>query len=154
DRESPCHVKLLRSQKVVYISCGEEHTAVLTKSGGVFTFGAGSCGQLGHDSMNDEVNPRRVLELMGSEVSQIACGRHHTLAFVPSSGMIYAFGCGTRGQLGTGHTYNVKCPSPVKGHWAAHNGQLSGKPDACKYHIVKHIFSGGDQTFVLCSKYE
>uniref|UniRef100_A0A8C0FSA2 HECT-type E3 ubiquitin transferase n=1 Tax=Bubo bubo TaxID=30461 RepID=A0A8C0FSA2_BUBBB len=128
DRESPCHVKLLRSQKVVYISCGEEHTAVLTKSGGVFTFGAGSCGQLGHDSMNDEVNPRRVLELMGSEVSQIACGRHHTLAFVPSSGMIYAFGCGTRGQLGTGHTCNVKCPSPVKGHWAAHNGQLSGKP--------------------------
>ncbi|OXB72100.1 UNVERIFIED_CONTAM: hypothetical protein H355_012400 [Colinus virginianus] len=154
DRESPCHVKLLRSQKVVYISCGEEHTAVLTKSGGVFTFGAGSCGQLGHDSMNDEVNPRRVLELMGSEVSQIACGRHHTLAFVPSSGMIYAFGCGTRGQLGTGHTCNVKCPSPVKGHWAAHNGQLSGKPDACKYHIVKHIFSGGDQTFVLCSEYE
>lgn len=31
DRESPCHVKLLRTQKVVYISCGEEHTAVLTK---------------------------------------------------------------------------------------------------------------------------
>ncbi|KAL6079784.1 hypothetical protein STEG23_023425 [Scotinomys teguina] len=75
DRESPCHVKLLRTQKVVYISCGEEHTAVLTKSGGVFTFGAGSCGQLGHNSMNDEVNPRRVLELMGSEVTQIACGR-------------------------------------------------------------------------------
>lgn len=45
------------------------------QSGGVFTFGAGSCGQLGHDCLNDEVNPRRVLELMGSEVSQIACGR-------------------------------------------------------------------------------
>ncbi|KAB0368221.1 hypothetical protein FD755_019987, partial [Muntiacus reevesi] len=127
DRESPCHVKLLRTQKVVYISCGEEHTAVLTKSGGVFTFGAGSCGQLGHDSMNDEVNPRRVLELMGSEVTQIACGRQHTLAFVPSSGLIYAFGCGARGQLGTGHTCNVKCPSPVKGYWAAHSGQLSAR---------------------------
>ncbi|XP_015266275.1 PREDICTED: probable E3 ubiquitin-protein ligase HERC3 [Gekko japonicus] len=75
DRESPCHVKLLRSQMVVYISCGNDHTAVLTKSGGVFTFGAGSFGQLGHDCLNDEVNPRRVLELMGSEVSQIACGR-------------------------------------------------------------------------------
>uniref|UniRef100_A0A8C0QWT0 HECT and RLD domain containing E3 ubiquitin protein ligase 3 n=1 Tax=Canis lupus dingo TaxID=286419 RepID=A0A8C0QWT0_CANLU len=124
DRESPCHVKLLRTQKVVYISCGEEHTAVLTKSGGVFTFGAGSCGQLGHDSMNDEVNPRRVLELMGSEVTQIACGRQHTLAFVPSSGLIYAFGCGAKGQLGTGHTCNVKCPSPVKGYWAAHSGQI------------------------------
>ncbi|XP_059867956.1 probable E3 ubiquitin-protein ligase HERC3 isoform X1 [Delphinus delphis] len=154
DRESPCHVKLLRTQKVVYISCGEEHTAVLTKSGGVFTFGAGSCGQLGHDSMNDEVNPRRVLELMGSEVTQIACGRQHTLAFVPSSGLIYAFGCGERGQLGTGHTCNVKCPSPVKGCWAAHSGQLSARADRFKYHIVKQIFSGGDQTFVLCSKYE
>ncbi|XP_023606187.1 probable E3 ubiquitin-protein ligase HERC3 isoform X4 [Myotis lucifugus] len=154
DRESPCHVKLLRTQKVVYISCGEEHTAVLTKSGGVFTFGAGSCGQLGHDSMNDEVNPRRVLELMGSEVTQIACGRQHTLAFVPSSGLIYAFGCGARGQLGTGHTCNVKCPSPVKGYWAAHSGQLSATADRFKYHIVKQIFSGGDQTFVLCSKYE
>ncbi|KAJ8781757.1 hypothetical protein J1605_010741 [Eschrichtius robustus] len=154
DRESPCHVKLLRTQKVVYISCGEEHTAVLTKSGGVFTFGAGSCGQLGHDSMNDEVNPRRVLELMGSEVTQIACGRQHTLAFVPSSGLIYAFGCGARGQLGTGHTCNVKCPSPVKGYWAAHSGQLSARADRFKYHIVKEIFSGGDQTFVLCSKYE
>ncbi|XP_025053063.1 probable E3 ubiquitin-protein ligase HERC3 isoform X4 [Alligator sinensis] len=32
DRETPCHVKLLRTQKVVYISCGEEHTAVLTKN--------------------------------------------------------------------------------------------------------------------------
>uniref|UniRef100_A0A8C8YMQ3 HECT-type E3 ubiquitin transferase n=1 Tax=Prolemur simus TaxID=1328070 RepID=A0A8C8YMQ3_PROSS len=154
DRESPCHVKLLRTQKVVYISCGEEHTAVLTKNGGVFTFGAGSCGQLGHDSMNDEVNPRRVLELMGSEVTQIACGRQHTLAFVPSSGLIYAFGCGARGQLGTGHTCNVKCPSPVKGYWAAHSSQLSARADRFKYHIVKQIFSGGDQTFVLCSKYE
>uniref|UniRef100_A0A8C0IPH8 HECT-type E3 ubiquitin transferase n=1 Tax=Chelonoidis abingdonii TaxID=106734 RepID=A0A8C0IPH8_CHEAB len=131
DRESPCHVKLLRTQKVVYICCGEEHTAVLTKSGGMFTFGAGSCGQLGHDSMNDEVNPRRILELMGSEVSQIACGRQHTLALVPSSGLIYAFGCGTKGQLGTGHTCNVKCPSPVKGHWVAHNGQLADRAGKC-----------------------
>lgn len=154
DRESPCHVKLLRTQKVVYISCGEEHTAVLTKSGGVFTFGAGSCGQLGHDSVNDEVNPRRVLELMGSEVTQIACGRQHTLALVPSSGLIYAFGCGAKGQLGTGHTCNVKCPSPVKGHWAAHSGQLSARADRFKYRVVKQIFSGGDQTFVLCSTYE
>ncbi|XP_054845554.1 probable E3 ubiquitin-protein ligase HERC3 isoform X1 [Eublepharis macularius] len=152
DRESPCHVKLLRSQKVVYISCGNDHTAVLTKSGGVFTFGAGSFGQLGHDSLNDEVNPRRVLELMGSEVSQIACGRQHTLAFVPSSGIIYAFGCGTKGQLGTGHICSLKSPSPVKGQWAAYNEHPLGTTDPCKYYIVKHIFSGGDQTFVLCSE--
>lgn len=31
DRAVPCHIKFLRSQKVVYISCGDEHTAALTK---------------------------------------------------------------------------------------------------------------------------
>ncbi|KAE8630832.1 hypothetical protein XENTR_v10000981 [Xenopus tropicalis] len=153
-RETPCHVKPLRTHKVIYISCGEEHTAILTKAGGLFTFGAGGSGQLGHDSLNNEINPRRVLELMGSEVSQIACGRQHTLAFVPSSGTLYAFGCGDLGQLGTGHKNNVKCPAVVKGKWAAHSGQISMHADRAAYNIVKQIFSGGNKTFVLCSKLE
>ncbi|KAJ8336195.1 hypothetical protein SKAU_G00395380 [Synaphobranchus kaupii] len=113
DRAVPCHIKFLRTQKVVYISCGERHTAALTKDGGLFTFGDGSQGQLGHDSTNNELLPRRVLELMGSEVSQIACGRHHTLAFVPSSGLVYAFGCNSKGQLGTGTRGNAQSPLPV-----------------------------------------
>uniref|UniRef100_A0A8C7KTB2 HECT and RLD domain containing E3 ubiquitin protein ligase 3 n=1 Tax=Oncorhynchus kisutch TaxID=8019 RepID=A0A8C7KTB2_ONCKI len=117
DRSVPCHIKFLRSQKVVYISCGDEHTAALTKDGGLFTFGDGSRGQLGHDSTNNEPLPRQVQELMGSEVSQIACGRHHTLAFVPSSGLVYAFGCNTNGQLGTGIRGDIKSPLPVKSNW-------------------------------------
>lgn len=43
--------------------------------------------------------------------------RQHTIAYVPSSGILYAFGCGDRGQLGTGHTNNVICPTMVKGKW-------------------------------------
>uniref|UniRef100_A0A7N6F9B4 HECT domain-containing protein n=1 Tax=Anabas testudineus TaxID=64144 RepID=A0A7N6F9B4_ANATE len=112
DRPVPCHIKFLRSQKVVYISCGDEHTAALTKDGGLFTFGDGSWGQLGHGSTNNELLPRRVLELMGTEVSQIACGRHHTLAFVPSSGIVYAFGCNSYGQLGTGILEDASSPFP------------------------------------------
>ncbi|KAM4049423.1 putative E3 ubiquitin-protein ligase HERC3 [Anomaloglossus baeobatrachus] len=153
-RESPCHVKPLRSQKVVYITCGEEHTAVLTKTGGLFTFGAGDCGQLGHDSFHNEINPRRVLELMGSEVSQIACGRQHTVAFVPSSGVLYAFGCGEHGQLGTGYTSNVICPTAVKGRWSTHNVQNPSSVDPTSCSIIKHIFSGWNKTFVTCSKQE
>uniref|UniRef100_A0A8C9XLA7 HECT and RLD domain containing E3 ubiquitin protein ligase 3 n=1 Tax=Sander lucioperca TaxID=283035 RepID=A0A8C9XLA7_SANLU len=116
DRAVPCHIKFLRSQKVVHISCGEEHTAALTKDGGLFTFGEGSWGQLGHGSTNNELLPRRVVELMGSEVSQITCGRHHTLAFVPSSGVVYAFGCNSHGQLGIGIRGDARSPLPVKAY--------------------------------------
>ncbi|KAH0517018.1 putative E3 ubiquitin-protein ligase HERC4 [Microtus ochrogaster] len=74
DRYVPNLLKSLRSQKIVYICCGEDHTAALTKEGGVFTFGAGGYGQLGHNSTSHEINPRKVFELMGSIVTQVACG--------------------------------------------------------------------------------
>ncbi|XP_064416275.1 probable E3 ubiquitin-protein ligase HERC3 isoform X2 [Latimeria chalumnae] len=154
DRDVPCHVKSLRSQNIVYLSCGEEHTAALTKSGGVFTFGAGSCGQLGHDSTNNEVNPRRVLELMGSEVSQIACGRHHTLALVLSTGLIYAFGDGRKGQLGTGYMCNAKSPSLVKGLWANPSQEFNTEIGKSRKYTAKGIFCGGDQSFVVCMNFE
>ncbi|XP_037661310.1 probable E3 ubiquitin-protein ligase HERC4 isoform X4 [Choloepus didactylus] len=123
DRYVPNLLKSLRSQKIVYICCGEDHTAALTKEGGVFTFGAGGYGQLGHNSTSHEINPRKVFELMGSIVTQIACGRQHTSAFVPSSGRIYSFGLGGNGQLGTGSTSNRKSPFTVKGNWFSYNGQ-------------------------------
>ncbi|XP_063463762.1 probable E3 ubiquitin-protein ligase HERC4 isoform X17 [Pan paniscus] len=172
DRYVPNLLKSLRSQKIVYICCGEDHTAALTKAkycassysdhslingfnsdlslsweGGVFTFGAGGYGQLGHNSTSHEINPRKVFELMGSIVTQIACGRQHTSAFVPSSGRIYSFGLGGNGQLGTGSTSNRKSPFTVKGNWYPYNGQCLPDIDSEEYFCVKRIFSGGDQSF-------
>lgn len=74
-REWPSNVKALQQQKVTYASCGEKHSVVVTLDGGVFSFGSGVQGQLGHSSTTDELLPRKISELMGSEVSQIACGR-------------------------------------------------------------------------------
>uniref|UniRef100_A0A8C5CS70 HECT and RLD domain containing E3 ubiquitin protein ligase 4 n=1 Tax=Gadus morhua TaxID=8049 RepID=A0A8C5CS70_GADMO len=125
DRHSPTLLKSLRSQRVIYVCCGEDHTAALTKEGGVFTFGAGGYGQLGHNSTNHEINPRKVFELMGNEVTQIACGRQHTLAFIPSTGKMDSFGLGGNGQLGTRSTCNRKSPAPVKGSWADTNGPVT-----------------------------
>nr|XP_057936716.1 probable E3 ubiquitin-protein ligase HERC3 isoform X2 [Doryrhamphus excisus] len=144
DRAVPCHIKFLRSQKVVYISCGDEHTAALTKDGGLFTFGDGSSGQLGHGSTSNESLPRRVLELMGTEVSQITCGSHHTLAFVPSSGLVYAFGRNRHGQLGTGTQEDAQSPFPVLTGFLTGNGHRS----------VTKIVCGGDHSFLLYSNEE
>lgn len=147
DRYVPTLLKSLRSQKVVHICCGEDHTAALTKEGGVFTFGAGGYGQLGHNSTSHEINPRKVFELMGSVVTQITCGRQHTTAFVPSSGRIYSFGLGGNGQLGTGTTSNRKSPFTVKGSWIPFSPQCPMSTDSEECYCVKRIFSGGDQSF-------
>ncbi|XP_040034961.2 putative E3 ubiquitin-protein ligase HERC4 [Gasterosteus aculeatus] len=142
DRFFPSLLKSLRSQRVIYISCGEDHTAALTKEGGVFTFGAGGYGQLGHNSTNHEINPRKVFELMGNVVTQIACGRQHTLAFTPSGAKMDSFGLAGNGQLGTRSTCNRKSPALVKGPWMASKDADS---EPCCY--VKRIYAGGDQSF-------
>uniref|UniRef100_A0A3Q1F9Y5 HECT and RLD domain containing E3 ubiquitin protein ligase 4 n=1 Tax=Acanthochromis polyacanthus TaxID=80966 RepID=A0A3Q1F9Y5_9TELE len=144
DRYFPALLKSLRSQRVIYISCGEDHTAALTKLRGVFTFGAGGYGQLGHNSTNHEINPRKVFELMGNVVTQIACGRQHTLAFTPSSGKMDSFGLGGNGQLGTRSTCNRKSPAQVKGPWVAASTPTDAGERSC---CVKRIHAGGDQSF-------
>ncbi|XP_072565468.1 probable E3 ubiquitin-protein ligase HERC4 isoform X1 [Paramormyrops kingsleyae] len=147
DRYCPVLLKSLRSQRVVYVCCGEDHTAALTKEGGVFTFGAGGYGQLGHNTTNHEINPRKVFELMGNVVTQIACGRQHTLAFVASTGKINSFGLGGNGQLGTRSMCNRKSPAPVKGNWVPHNGPCPSDTDAGQSCCVTRIYAGGDQSF-------
>ncbi|XP_038648917.1 probable E3 ubiquitin-protein ligase HERC3 [Scyliorhinus canicula] len=151
DRHQPNHVKLLECKKTIHISCGEEHTAVLTKDGLVLTFGAGSYGQLGHNSTKDEIKPRLVGYLFGKRVSQIACGSYHTLAFVASSGEIYSFGRGENGQLGNGESGDQLVPLPVSimdtpDKNGTENG-LTTKP------AVRRILAGGSQSFVqICDE--
>ncbi|XP_048471115.1 probable E3 ubiquitin-protein ligase HERC3 [Rhincodon typus] len=149
DRYEPKHVKLLEGKRIIYISCGEEHTAVLTKDGLVFTFGAGSYGQLGHNFAQDETKPHLLGYLFGKKVSQIACGSYHTLAFVPSSGKIYSFGRGEKGQLGNGETRDQLLPLPINimgtsGKRTTGNGRTT-EP------VIKRIFAGGNQSFAVCS---
>ncbi|XP_030644117.1 probable E3 ubiquitin-protein ligase HERC4 [Chanos chanos] len=141
DRDVPINVSSLNLKKIILISCGGGHTATLTKGGLVFTFGSGSYGQLGHNSLRDELRPRIVAELWSSKVSQIACGRHHTLAFIESSEKIYSFGCGEQGQLGNGQRTNQCVPLPV--HLSTeHKFNRS----------LERICAGGNNSFALCQQ--
>ncbi|XP_036407759.1 probable E3 ubiquitin-protein ligase HERC3 [Megalops cyprinoides] len=137
DRYCPTPVDSLNLKRTVSISCGEEHTAILNKGGLVFTFGSGRYGQLGHNSNRNELRPRLVAELWGSRVTQLACGRHHTLAYVSFSNTIYSFGRGEQRQLGNGQTSNQNVPLPV---------QLSPEVDR-----GVTIIAGGNQSFVMTS---
>jgi len=113
----PTNVRLLSGKGVLHVACGEEHTVALTMLGGVFTFGCGMSGQLGHNAFNNEYNPKMVLDLMGCNISQIACGRKHTLAFVCATGKLYAFGLGVKGQLGINSLKKHLSPMLLSSLW-------------------------------------
>ncbi|XP_038176815.1 probable E3 ubiquitin-protein ligase HERC6 isoform X2 [Arvicola amphibius] len=89
----PYSIGALKSLGVVYISCGYEHTAVLTQDGEVFTFGDDSSGQLQHSPQSERRGPQLV-EGIGGPVSMIDCGSYHTLAYVYTTGQVVSVGYG------------------------------------------------------------
>ncbi|XP_067444973.1 probable E3 ubiquitin-protein ligase HERC4 isoform X2 [Thunnus thynnus] len=139
DRHTPTLVHHLNMKKTIHISCGKDHTVILTKDGVVFTFGSGQYGQLGHNSFSDELRPRLVAELWGAKVIKIACGRHHTLVMTDSK-RVYSFGCGEQGQLGHGEESHPSVPLPV---------QLP--QDATDVPQILNIYAGGNCSFATCS---
>lgn len=94
ESHKPRSVGKLKILDVIYISCGYEHTAVLTQNGKVFTFGDNSFGQLGHSPTAKKSGPQQV-ERIGGLVSQIDCGSYHTLAYVYTTGQVVSFGHGS-----------------------------------------------------------
>lgn len=117
NRSVPTLQKSLRNQKIAYISLGSEHSAALTFEGGLFTWGNGTYGQLGHGSSSNDIAPRKVFELMGVRLTQVSCGRCHTLV-VSEIGRVYSFGLNGSGQLGIGSTNTKLLPTTIRGPWS------------------------------------
>ncbi|XP_075998044.1 putative E3 ubiquitin-protein ligase HERC3 [Genypterus blacodes] len=133
DRRTPTAVHSLNLKKTIAISCGKDHTTILTKDGAVFTFGSGQYGQLGHNSFTDELHPRLVAELSEAKVTKIACGRYHTLVLTESK-QVYAFGCGDQGQLGGSQHQPVPLLVPLS-------------QDTTDGQKIRNIYAGGDSSF-------
>ncbi|KAJ2952078.1 hypothetical protein O0L34_g4345 [Tuta absoluta] len=145
DRDNKCypsHLKTLRNVKVCHIACGEDFTVFLTLDGGVFSCGAGEYGQTGHGTTKDELVPRKIMELMGSTVTQIACGRRHLLCRVGER--VLACGYGARGQLGCPHVAFSLVPTPVP---FAPGDDSPFTPDL--FRGPMKVFAGWDHSFLL-----
>ncbi|XP_074679165.1 E3 ISG15--protein ligase HERC5-like isoform X1 [Strix aluco] len=145
-RSCPSYVRALEHWKTVFISCGTDHTAVLSKEGLVCTFGAGGAGQLGHNSTRNELTPRVVAELWGARVSQVACGRQHTLVYVPSLDKVYSFGSDEEGPLGDERKPNQLIPIPINS--PVNTGRSCQENDVPQE--VIEIIAGGNRSIVLC----
>ncbi|AQK73613.1 Regulator of chromosome condensation (RCC1) family with FYVE zinc finger domain [Zea mays] len=81
--------KLIRTSdgiSVAKIACGQWHTAIVSSTGKLFTYGHGTFGVLGHGDTRSVVQPKEVESLRGLRVKSVACGPWHTAAIVETSG--------------------------------------------------------------------
>ncbi|XP_050380217.1 ultraviolet-B receptor UVR8-like isoform X2 [Argentina anserina] len=83
------------------IACGGRHSAVITDTGALLTFGWGLYGQCGQGNTKDQLKATPVESLVDTRVKSITAGLWHTVC-ISVDGHIYAFGGNQFGQLGTG----------------------------------------------------
>ncbi|KAL1507705.1 hypothetical protein AB1Y20_007318 [Prymnesium parvum] len=93
------------------LSCGGAHSAMLTKEGGLYTWGANDYGQCGREGSKQGATPGPVHELATDRLVGVACGAAHTLALT-EHGRLYSFGLNSTGQLGNGEQRADATPTP------------------------------------------
>ncbi|KAK2570042.1 PH [Acropora cervicornis] len=77
----PTRIHFSKASKPVRVSCGAFHSAAVTDSGEVFTWGKGKCGRLGHGDNRDRSVPCE-LDMDGRRVYAVECGSTHTACLV------------------------------------------------------------------------
>uniref|UniRef100_A0A2K6DEK5 HECT and RLD domain containing E3 ubiquitin protein ligase 5 n=1 Tax=Macaca nemestrina TaxID=9545 RepID=A0A2K6DEK5_MACNE len=151
---TPQIVEHLAGVPLAQISAGEAHSMALSMSGNIYSWGKNEFGQLGlghTESMEHILRflPCLVAELAGNRVTQIACGRWHTLAYVSDFGKVFSFGFGKDGQLGNGGTLDQLIPLPVK---VSSSEELKLESHTSEKELI--MIAGGNQSILLWIKKE
>ena len=84
----------LGGERVIAISAGSWHSLLLVAGGGVYSFGDGSGGKLGHeDGGRMHLAPQRIAALDGRQVAAVAAGETHSLCML-RNGQVLSWGSG------------------------------------------------------------
>jgi len=113
--EKPRVIEALRNKRVRDIACGSSHSAAITSSGELYTWGCGEYGRLGHGDNVTQLRPKQVKALLGHRIIQVACGSRdaQTLA-LSDEGMVFSWGDGDFGKLGRGGSEGCATPANVE----------------------------------------
>ncbi|XP_052227523.1 uncharacterized protein LOC127842198 isoform X2 [Dreissena polymorpha] len=122
--------------KCTQIVAGSYHSAALTESGLVYSWGRGDYGQLGRSRSPDIDHIPGVMDI-SEKITQLECGSEHNL-LLTETGRLYAVGWNEHGLCGTGDETNVERPTPI--------ATLSTT-------TVQYIACGGGHCFAVTTDY-
>lgn len=145
---SPCPFRVHLPDKLatVRVSCGVDHTLVITDKGTVFAWGLGAFGNLGVDSTRDSFMPEQVHLPNDFWACMVAAGAKHSMA-LSTNGEVYSWGHGGNGRLGQGAEcaaslvpQKVEMPGGAATKWIAAGEAHSASLDAA---AVVHCWGAG-----------
>ncbi|XP_064632820.1 uncharacterized protein LOC135491095 isoform X2 [Lineus longissimus] len=122
--------------KIIQMSAGGTHVAVLTAEGRIYSWGKNYDGQLGLGSNREYPTPMFVAALKDHTIKVINCGASHTMA-LDKDGQVFSFGrnefaqLGISDQAGLENTRNIQNmgsqPNPTLLNWVPASLSLIGR---------------------------
>ena len=136
-------VDLEPNEVITNISLGRNHTAILTSTGRIFTWGDNTFGQLGNGTQTESLTPIEITSefdlVIGEMISSLSLGRNHSAALT-STGRIFTWGDNSFGRLGDGTTLSKSRPTEITSQF----NLLSGE-------IIQNVFLGDLHSAALTS---
>uniref|UniRef100_A0AAY4E4M2 E3 ubiquitin-protein ligase HERC2 n=1 Tax=Denticeps clupeoides TaxID=299321 RepID=A0AAY4E4M2_9TELE len=113
--DKPRLIEALKTKRIRDIACGSSHSAAITSSGELYSWGLGEYGRLGHGDNTTQLRPKLVKVLLGHRVVQVACGSRdaQTLALT-DEGLVFSWGDGDFGKLGRGGSEGCNIPQNIE----------------------------------------
>ncbi len=99
----------LNNEFVIDISCGANHSLVLTNCGEVYAWGGNGWGQIVNSCSDNQLIPIKVKDFNNERVVMISYGWSHSMALT-ECGHVYSWGLNDCGQLGIGNTVDSNVP--------------------------------------------
>jgi hypothetical protein len=113
DRSSP-QTTTLAGTDWSRVSAGDRFCAAIKTDGVMYTWGKNNKGQLGDNTTNNRSSPVSIFGAVISNWTRVACGYEHTLG-IAATGLLYSWGSGASGALGSNATASRSSPVTVSG---------------------------------------
>eukprot|EP00924_Labyrinthula_sp_SR-Ha-C_P001630 maker-scaffold_18-snap-gene-4.42-mRNA-1 protein AED:0.03 eAED:0.03 QI:72/1/1/1/1/0.66/3/1018/337 len=136
----PIYQFLKNKIKIQKINCGSYHSAAVTESGELYTWGGGMYGKLGHGNQEGCRVPCKVDGLDGYALG-VACGSRHTLSIVApfhntKTTQVFAWGDASYGAIGLISNVNHVTAPTLISYFSKLEEEKVVKVKACAFHSL------------------